>query len=33
MERRGKKLLSLKNVLDLLISGVTLPPEYKDHSL
>ena len=31
--RRGKDLRKLKAVLDLLIGGERLPPEYKDHPL
>lgn len=33
MERRGKDLASLRHVLDLLIAGTPLPPEYRDHPL
>jgi len=33
MDRRGKDLDSLKRLLDLLIAGNPLPPEYKDHPL
>jgi len=32
-ERRGKNLAKLKVVLDLLIEGIPLPAEYKDHPL
>jgi mRNA interferase YafQ len=32
-EKRGKDLSELKVVLDLLIEGKPLPPEYKDHPL
>jgi mRNA interferase YafQ len=32
-EKRGKDLTELKVVLDLLIEGKPLPPEYKDHPL
>ena len=32
-EKRGKDLMELKAVLDLLIEGKPLPPEYKDHPL
>jgi mRNA interferase YafQ len=32
-EKRGKDLTELKAVLDLLIEGKPLPPEYKDHPL
>ena len=31
--RRGKDLAKLKAVLDLLIAGAVLPPQYKDHPL
>lgn len=31
--RRGKNLAKLKAVLDLLIEGEVLPPQYKDHPL
>jgi mRNA interferase YafQ len=31
--KRGKDLTELKAVLDLLIEGKSLPPEYKDHPL
>lgn len=33
MERRGKDLGKLKRVLDLLIEGDPLPPQYRDHPL
>ncbi len=33
MERRGKDLASLRRVLDLLIAGMPLPAEYRDHPL
>jgi mRNA interferase YafQ len=32
-EKRGKDLAELKAVLDLLIEGKPIPPEYKDHPL
>lgn len=32
-DRRGKDLIKLKAVLDLLIDGEPLPPRYKDHPL
>jgi mRNA interferase YafQ len=32
-ERRGKDLPKLRNLLDLLIEGVPLPPQYRDHAL
>jgi mRNA interferase YafQ len=32
-ERRGKDLVKLKAVLDLLIDGEALPAQYKDHPL
>ena len=32
-EKRGKDLTELRAVLDLLIEGKPLPPEYKDHPL
>jgi len=32
-EKRGKDLTERKAVLDLLIEGKPLPPEYKDHPL
>ena len=32
-EKRGKDLAELKAILDLLIEGKPLPPEYKDHPL
>ena len=31
--KRGKDLAKLKAVLELLIEGAPLPPEYKDHPL
>jgi len=31
--RRGRNLAKLKAVLDLLIEGEVLPPQYKDHAL
>jgi len=31
--RRGKNLAKLKGMLDLLIEGEVLPPQYKDHPL
>ncbi len=31
--KRGYKLEKLKGVLDLLIEGASLPPQYKDHPL
>lgn len=31
--RRGKDLGRLKSVMDLLIAGEMLPPQYKDHPL
>ena len=33
MDRRGKDLAFLRRLLDLLIAGNPLPPEYKDHPL
>ena len=33
MDRRGKDLDSLRRLLDLLIAGNPLPPEYKVHPL
>ncbi len=32
-EKRGKDMAQLKAVLELLIDGEPLPPEYKDHPL
>lgn len=32
-EKRGKDLAKLKFVLDLLIEGKPLPPEFRDHPL
>jgi len=32
-DKRGKNLAKLREVLDLLIDGNPLPPEYKDHPL
>ncbi len=32
-EKRGKDMAELKAVLELLIEGEPLPPEYKDHPL
>ena len=32
-QKRGKKMEKLIRVLDLLIEGNPLPPEYKDHPL
>ena len=32
-DRRGKDLAKLKAVLELLIAGDMLPPQYKDHPL
>jgi len=32
-ERRGKDLSKLREVLDALIEGETLPPEFRDHPL
>ena len=32
-ERRGKNLAKFKAVIDLLIDGEVLPPQYKDHPL
>ncbi len=32
-DRRGKDLAKLKAVLELLIAGEMLPPQYKDHPL
>jgi mRNA interferase YafQ len=31
--RRGKDLAKLKAAIDLLIDGVVLPPQYRDHPL
>lgn len=33
MQKRGKNMKNLVNVLDLLASGKTLPSKYKDHQL
>ncbi len=33
MERRGKDLDKLRQVLDLLLAEKLLPPEYRDHPL
>jgi len=33
LERRGKELRRLRDVLELLIEGNSLPAEYKDHPL
>ena len=33
MQKRGKNMKKLVNVLDLLVSGKTLPSKYKDHQL
>ena len=33
MERRGRNLVKLRKVLDLLIEGKPLPADYKDHPL
>ena len=33
MQKRGKDMAKLVTVLDLLASGVPLPPKYKDHQL
>lgn len=33
MQKRGKNMKKLVNVLDLLASGKTLPSKYKDHQL
>ncbi len=32
-ERRGKDLSKLREVLDVLIHGGTLPPDFRDHPL
>ncbi|HEY4952572.1 MAG TPA: type II toxin-antitoxin system YafQ family toxin, partial [Verrucomicrobiae bacterium] len=32
-DKRGKDMAQLKAVLELLIDGEPLPPEYKDHPL
>lgn len=32
-EKRGKELAKLRTVLDILIEGNPLPPEYRDHPL
>lgn len=32
-DRRGRDLAKLKAVIDLLIDGEPLPPQYKDHPL
>jgi mRNA interferase YafQ len=31
--KRGRNLTKLKTVMDLLIEGESLPPQYKDHPL
>ena len=33
MEKRGKSMVKLRGVIQLLIEGNPLPPTYKDHSL
>lgn len=33
MQKRGKDMKKLIDVLELLASGKTLPPKYKDHQL
>ena len=33
MEKRGKDMSKLTNVLELLASGEKMPPKYKDHQL
>ena len=33
VEKRGKDMTKLKAVLELLIDGETLPPEFRDHPL
>jgi mRNA interferase YafQ len=33
MEKRGKEMAKLRKVIQLLIEGGPLPPQYKDHPL
>ena len=33
LQKRGKDLEKLKVLIELLLSGQTLPPQYKDHPL
>jgi mRNA interferase YafQ len=33
LKRRGKDLEKLKRLIELLLAGDPLPPQYKDHSL
>lgn len=33
MEKRGKEMTKLRKVIQLLIEGSPLPPQYKDHPL
>jgi mRNA interferase YafQ len=33
LQRRGKDLEKLKRLIELLLAGNTLPPQYKDHPL
>lgn len=33
MQKRGKSLIKLKKMVQLLASGQKLPPQYKDHPL
>lgn len=33
MQKRGKDMTKLVTILDLLASGKSLPPKYKDHQL
>ena len=33
MEKRGKEMARLREVIQLLIDGNPLPPQYKDHPL
>jgi mRNA interferase YafQ len=33
LQKRGKNLEKLKRLIELLLAGNTLPPQYKDHPL
>ncbi len=33
LQKRGKDLEKLKRLIELLLAGVALPPQYKDHPL
>jgi len=33
LQKRGKDLEKMKSLIDLLLAGQTLPPQYKDHPL